>query len=193
MTPVVRPESHGRSLGRRRVTPVVRPQTPGPRKAPLARRHGSRHRSLRSDLSATAFSLGWLVRRACRVRLPAPYPLPKEDPVGRSSGSLRRSVSIGSSRYRIPGAAEKTCGFSGKTKPSRRWPGPARMSRVQVHGERRLPPLPPCGKMTVNQMGDGRPLADQPRTNRADEQSDGRERRMRCAVWLASMAAAALS
>ena len=33
--------------------------------------------------------------------------------------------------------------------------------------------------MTVDGMGDGRSPADRPRTNRADEQSDGRERRMR--------------
>jgi hypothetical protein len=33
--------------------------------------------------------------------------------------------------------------------------------------------------MTIGRTGDGRPPAGQPRTNRADEQSDGRERRKR--------------
>ncbi len=63
---------------RRPVIVVVRPQTPGPRNSPLAGPSDSRRRSLRSDLSAIAFSLGWLVRRACRARLAMPPALPNK-------------------------------------------------------------------------------------------------------------------
>jgi hypothetical protein len=100
--------------------------------------------------------------------------------VARSSSIRILSPSIEPSRYRIPGAAEETCALSRET--HRLGAGPARLEFPAGHAHaetRRLLPFPPCGKMTIGRTGDGRPPAGQPRTNRADEQSDGRERRKR--------------
>ena len=62
---------------------VVRPQNPGPLKAPLASPSGSRRRSLRYDRFAVAFSVNRLVRRFRRLRLATPSPLPTD--TGRGS------------------------------------------------------------------------------------------------------------
>ena len=58
---------------------VVRLQIPGPLKAPLAGLSGSRCRSLRRDLSALASPIARLVRRARRLLLATPSPLPKKE------------------------------------------------------------------------------------------------------------------
>ena len=171
---------------------VVRRETPGPLIAPLAGLSDSRRRSLWPDLPAIAFSLGRLVRRAHAAcgrtrRGAAPARTPDLEGKGQKDWgqkdgpfeTLGRSIFL--SAIFLSTAAEPvpdSCGLAESTVRvfPRSQADPAIHPNsanpwCHIHTETRLPPLPPCGKITADRTGDGRPSTEHRRRTGATNQT----------------------